>query len=268
MRVAIRSLAAVVFAFAVSAAAEDLTIVAKVSRDSGPAGTATSYLSGDRIRVVTGDGNEMIADLKTGDTTMIDHKKRQYFTVTRQDLEQLQARMKQAMNSPEMQRAQEQMKNLPPEVQKRMQAAMGGGITSAVSVQKTGTSRKIAGYNCENWTVAFGQISKSEECLTTELPLPAQAWQSYQDFAARMRGMNAAMGPIGKGITELQEKMKDMKGFPLSKTTTASFMGRSMTSTIEVTDVKKGPVPASAWEIPAGYAKVDNPMLKAGAPRM
>jgi hypothetical protein len=159
------------------------------------------------------------------------------------------------------------MKNLPPEVQKKMQAAMGG-IASSVTVAKTGASRKIAGYNCETWTVAFGQISKTEECLTTELPLPAPTLQSYQDFAAGMRGMAAAMGPMGKGLTELQEKTKDMKGFPLSRTTTASFMGRTTSNSIEVTDVKKGAVPASAWELPAGYTKVDNPMLKAGAPRM
>ena len=27
-------------------------------------------------------------------------------------------------------------------------------------------------------------------------------------------------------------------------------------------EVRKGPIPASAWEIPAGYTKIDNPMLK------
>ena len=261
MSVPTGSLAVLALAFAASAAAEDLTIVAKVTRDGGAPATATSYLSSDHVRLVMGDGNEMISDLKTGDVTMIDHKKRQYFVVTRQDMDQVKARMQQAMDSPEMKRAQEQMKSLPPDVQKKMQAAMGG-LSASVSVQKAGTTRKIAGYSCENWTVAFGTISKSEECLTTELPLPAPVWQSYQDFTTRMRGMTAAMGPMGKMVTELQEKTRDMKGFPLSKTTTASFMGRSTTSTVEVTDVKKGPVPASAWDVPSGYAKVANPLLK------
>lgn len=266
MRAPIRSLAAVAFALAVPAAAEDLTIVATVTRDSGPAGTVTSYLSSGRVRLATGDGNEMISDLKTGDVTMIDHKKRQYFTITRQDMEQLQARIKQAMNSPEMQRAQQQMKNLPPEIQKKMQAAMGG-IASSVTVQKTGSTRKIAGYNCENWAVSLGQISKSEECLTTELPIPAQDWQLYQEFADGMRGMAGAMGPMGQAVADLQEKTKAMKGFPLAKTTTVSVLGRAATTTIEATEVRKGPVPASAWQVPAGYAKVANPMLK-GAPGM
>lgn len=266
MRVPIRSLAALALALAVPAAADDLTIVSKVTHDGGPPTTATSYLSSDHARMASTDGNEMIADLKTGDITVVDGRKRTYFVITRQDIDRLTARVQQQTDSPEMQRAQAQMKNLPPEVQKRMEAAMGG-LASAVTVQKTGTTRKIAGYNCENWTVAFGEISKSEECLTSELPLPAQAWQAYQDIATRMRGFTAAMGPMAKGISDLQEKMKEMKGFPLSKTTTASFMGRSTRTSSEVVEVKRGAIPASAWQVPAGYSKVDNPMSK-GAPSM
>jgi hypothetical protein len=251
-------------ATAATASADDLTITAKVTRDNGPATTTTSYVSGDHIRFGTGEA-DVIADLKSGDMTMIDNKKRQYFVITRKDLDQMQARMKDAMNSPEMKRAQEQMKNLPPDVQKKMQAAMGG-LSASVTVQKMGSTRKIAGYNCESWTVSYGTMVKNEECLTTELPLPAQVWTSYQDFAARMRGMSAAMGPMSKGIGEIQEKTKEMKGFPLARTTSSSFMGRASTSTFEVTEVKKGAVPASAWQVPAGYAKIDSPMAKMGAP--
>ena len=35
-----------------------------------------------------------------------------------------------------------------------------------------------------------------------------------------------------------------------------------MTSASEVTEVKRGPIPASTWEIPAGYKKVESPMLQ------
>src|SRR5262249_34152740 len=126
--------------------------------------------------------------------------------------------------------------------------------------------RKVAGYNCEDWTVAIGTMSKTEECLSTELPLPAQSWAAYKDFAESMTGAMTAMGPMGKGFAELREKMKDLKGYPLSRTTTSSVLGRTTTSTTEVTEVKKGAIPASAWEVPAGYTKVDNPMLKGMAP--
>jgi len=144
-----------------------------------------------------------------------------------------------------------------------MQAAMGGLVSSMI-VQKTGATRKIAGYTCENWTVTLGQISKTEQCLTTELPLPVQAWDAYRDFANSMMGMMSAMGPLAKGLAEMQEKMKDMKGYPLAVTTTTTMMSRPTITTTEVVEIKRGPVPASAWQVPAAYTKMENPMAKGG----
>ena len=149
MRFSTHSLAVLTLALAGPAAADDLTILSKVTRGEEPPTTATSYLTSDHVRVIQGEGREMIADLKTGDVTMVDGRKKQYFVVTRQDMDQPKARIQQQANSPEMQRAQEQMKNLPPEVQKKMQAAMGS-LVGSVIVQKTGATRKIAGYACEN----------------------------------------------------------------------------------------------------------------------
>lgn len=250
---------------ALPAGADDLTIVSKMTRDGGEPTTATSYLSSDHARMVQPDGQEAILDLKTGQTTVIDGRKKEYFVVTRQDMDQMKAKLEQTMNSPEMKRAQEQMKNLPPEVQKRMQGMMGGAAGS-FDVKKMGTTRKVAGYNCDNWTITLGQFSKTEQCVTTELPVPAQSWDAYRGFAEGMRGMMASMGPMAKGMAEIAEKMKEMRGYPLASATSASFMGRSSSSSSEVVEVKKGPIPASAWEVPAGYRKVDNPMLKAMAP--
>jgi len=68
-------------------------------------------------------------------------------------------------------------------------------------------------------------------------------------------------------MTTMQEQLKKLKGFPLANTTTTSVMGHRSVSSSEVTSIKQGPIPASAWEIPAGYKKVDNPMTKAMARR-
>ena len=257
--------AAALLTAALPAAADDLTIVSKITSDGGAPTTVTSYLSSDHARMVQAEGQEAILDLKTGQITVIDGRKKEYFVVTRQDMDQMKTRMQQTMNSPEVQRAQEQMKNLPPEMQKRMQGMMGA-IAGNFDVKKMGTSRKIAGYNCDNWTITLGQFSKTEQCVTTELPVPVQSWDAYRGFAEGMRGMMASMGPMAKGMAEIAEKMKEMRGYPLATTTSANFMGRSSSSSSEVVEVKKGPIPASAWEVPVGYRKVDNPMLKAMAP--
>jgi hypothetical protein len=171
------------------------------------------------------------------------------------------ARMRDQMNSPEMKNAQQSMKNVSPEDQKKMDAATNAMF--AFDVSKTGTTRKIAGYTCENWKVTMGQFSTSEECLTNDLQFPAQAWTMYREFADSMKGMMGAMGPMAKSVTTMQEQMKKMKGFSLATTTTVDVMGHKSVSTTEVTEIRRGPIPASAWEIPSDYTKVDNPVLKA-----
>ena len=257
--------AAALLSAALPAAADDLTIVSKITRDGAEAATATSYLSSDHARIVSPEGQDVLLDLKTGQFTVIDGRKKEYFVVTRQDMDQMKTRLQQTMNSPEMQRAQEQMKNAPPEVQKRIQGMMGA-MAGSFEVKKTGTSRKIAGYNCDNWTITFGQFSKTEQCSSTEVPIPVQAWDTYRDFAEGMRSTMAAMGPMGKGMADIAAKMKEVRGYPLAVTSTTTVMGRSRTSSTEVVELKKGPIPASAWDLPAGYKKVDNPMLKGMPP--
>jgi uncharacterized protein DUF4412 len=261
MRRGIRSLAALILFTGVPAIAQDLTVVSKVTRDGGPPQVSTSYVSSDHVRMAQGDGKESIVDFNTGQMTTLDSKKKTYYVTTRQDMDALAARVKEQMNSPEMKKAQETMKNMSPEDRKKMDAAMGGMF--AFDVQKTGTTRKIAGYTCENWTITMGQFSKSEECITSDLQLPVKAWEMYQSFAESMKTMMAAFGPMAKNMAKMQDQFKKMKGYPLANTTTVDIMGHKSVVASEVTDVKRGPIPASAWEIPAGYTKVDNPMLKA-----
>ena len=187
-----RALTLLLSAVAIPAFATDLTIVSKVSRNDAPPQTTTSYIAEDHVRMSHGDGHETIVDLKSGQMTTLDNKKKTYYVTTRQDMDAFAARMKEQMNSPEMKKAQEQMKNMPADQQK----AMSGMFT--FDVHKTGTTRKIAGYTCENWIMKMGQMSTTEECLTNDLQYPAQAWTMYKNFADTMRSAMSAMGPMAQ----------------------------------------------------------------------
>jgi hypothetical protein len=233
------------------AAADDLTIVSKVGGGKNAPTTTTSYYASDRMRVVNPDGQEFMAEFASGNITMIDNKKRQYSVVTPQEIEAASAKMQAQMKQME-----EQMKSLPQAVRDKMGL---GGLAQAVNVQKGEGGREIAGYSCDNWVVTMGEMMKQEQCLTTELQYPAPAWDAYKNFAA---SMSAAAGPMGKGMQQMYEKFKDMKGVPLASTSTVKVLGKSSTSSTEVSEVKKGAIPASAWEIPAGFKKVDSPMAK------
>jgi hypothetical protein len=108
----------------------------------------------------------------------------------------------------------------------------------------------------------MGQFSRTEECLTTGLKFPPQAWEMYQAFAENMKSMMAAMGPMAKSAARMQEQLRKMRGYPLASSTTVDIMGHKSATSREVTAVKQGPIPASAWEIPAGYTRIDNPMVR------
>lgn len=252
-----RALTLVILAVTIPAFASDMTIVSKVTRNDAPAQTAISYISDDHVRMSHGDGRETIIDLKSGQMITLDNRKKTYFITTRADMDAFAARMREQMNSPEMKKAQEAMKNMPAEDRKRMDAMMSA---FSFDVHKEGTSRKIAGYSCENWIVKMGRFSTSEECVTNELKLPEQVWTLYKNFLDTMR---SATGPMAKNAANMQEQFRKMKGFPLATTTTVDIMGRKSVSTSEVTEVRPGSIPSSAFEIPSGYTKVDNPTIAA-----
>jgi hypothetical protein len=242
--------------FAASPAFADLTITSNYSKDGAAPQTATSYISGDHARMSQPDGNQVIVDFTSGTMTMIDAAKKTYWTMTKADWDAVAAKMNETMNSPEM-------KNLPPEVQEKMQAMMGGMMT--VNVEKTGKTRTIAGYKCQEFNISIGTFSKSTECVTEELKLPAQSWAKYREFTDRLKTMMAAMGPMAKSVGTMQEQLKKVQGFPIATNTTISIMGRTSSSTSEVTSVKEGAIDPSAWQVPAGFKKVDSPMARAMA---
>jgi len=261
MKFEIRSLPLLAFFLAAPLLADDLTIVSKVTRDGAAPKTSVSYLSADRVRVAQGDGKEVIVELGSGRMTTLDDAKKTYFVTTREDLEKFAERLKEQMNSPEMRKAREAMKNLPAEDRKRADEAMGGMFD--VEVRKAGTARRIAGYPCEDWIVSIGRFSRSEECLTQDLKFPAQAFDMYRGMADSMKSVMASFGPMAADASKMTEQFKKMKGYPLANTTTVDVMGHKSVVATEVTEIRRGPIPASAWEIPAGYRKTDNPMLKA-----
>jgi hypothetical protein len=223
------------------AAAEELTIVSTVS--GGPRGgtkTSTQYLGATKVRTSDGE-NDTIMDVATGRITVIDHGKKEYYEFTREDMDAATRKM------------QESMKNLPPAFAEKM---MGGALPD-VKVEKTGAPRKVAGYDCETYVASMGEGFKYEVCTTTAIQPPAQYFDA-------MKGRYAMMGPMARRFEKMFDEMKKIKGFPIAMTSTVSMMGMKQETRSEATEIKKGPIAASAFEVPAGYKKKESPFSKMG----
>jgi hypothetical protein len=236
--------------------AEDLTIVYKTTGPGGP-GTSTTYYSSEKMR--TGDAErDTIIEYGTGRIVTIDHKKKEYSEFTAAEME---AAMK-AMQA-KMQEANAQMQNMPPAVREKMEQMMGGGAT-AVTVTK-GATRKVAGYDCQDYDVKVGTLMTMDLCASTAVAPPAANVDPSK--YASMVGPAAALAsnPMFKGFAKLADEMKKIQGFTLAETAKMSMMGRSFDSSKEATEVKKGAVSASAFDVASiakGYKKVEHPMAK------
>src|SRR5450432_168260 len=183
-----------------SCAAEDLTVVSSVITNGKPGGSDTNYISGDHIRHSQSQGTDVIIDLKTGTMTNINEKKKNYFVMTKQDMETMQAKMAERMSDPKMKQAMAMMQG------------MTSSMASSTEVKKTGVTRKVAGYACEEWLIDMGGMVSMTECVTNDLKYPVQSWAALADFQESMRkSMN--FGPSAKSGADYAEKMKSIKGF-------------------------------------------------------
>ena len=254
-----RMLAAVAVAsvLAAPAFAEDLTIVFKTTGGGG-GGTVTHYFSSDKVR--TGDAdNETVMDYAAGKIVSVDHKKKEYSEITFAEME---AGLKAAAAKMDEASAQmqQQMASMPPAMREKMEQMMGGAA-SAVTVTKGGT-RQVAGYTCQDYTLAMGQAMTMKMCATTALQYP----MDYRKFQA-LAGSAAAMAnnPMFKGMGKMVEEMKKIEGLTIAESTSMKMMGRSSESSREAVEIKKGPIPAAAFDVAAltqGYKKVPHPVTK------
>lgn len=223
------------------AAAADLTIVYKVTGSDGKASTATDYYTHDKFR--SGDGaHDSIFDVAAGRIVTIDHARKEYSEMT---VAEMEAAVKAA--AAQMDAA---MQNMPPAMREKMAGMMGAG---GVKVTPGSDSRTIAGYPTQPYVITIGP-SRTETWNTTALTPPLDAGE--------MTRLQALAGPAGRSMGNALEEFKKIKGMALASSSTVSVMGRTITTSREATEVKTGPVPATAFEIPAGYKKVDSPLAK------
>jgi hypothetical protein len=225
--------AAALLAAAAALPAEDLTILSKVTTNSADS-TSQQYITSTYSRSAS-EQSDSIVHFPTGKITMIDHKKKEYWEST---LEEMAAYWDKTMR---------EFRGTPMEDM--------FGLRDEPKVEKIAGTRKIAGYDCNRYSLEIGDILEVETWAAPGLEPPAPYYDGRKVSAA-------AMGPMGKTFEKMYDEFKKIKGFPLS-TAIIVRTPMSRTQTVEeATEVKKGPIPESTFAVPAGYKKVKSPFVK------
>jgi hypothetical protein len=231
---------------AAPAFAEDLTVVFKTT-GAGKVGTSTAYYSADKMRTTSDGAGDMIIEYGPGRIVSIDHKRKEYSETTIAEMDAALARMAAKM--------QESMAALPPAMRQMM-----GDTAASVTVTKGGV-RKVAGYDCQEYTLALGTSNTMQVCASAAVAPPAVR-ADYRKYTS-LAGM--ASSPMFKSFAKLGEEMRKIQGFVLADVSSMKMMGQSIQTSREATEVKKGPIPASAFDLAAiapGYKKVPHPLTK------
>ena len=215
-----------------AAGADDLTIVSRVTPSKGSPTTSTQYITATKIR--TSDGQfDTIVDVASGKMIHVEHKKKRYYESSFEEMRAHFAELEAMMQSnPAME-------------------MMFGDVTQ-VQVEKTSESRSVAGYDCQKYVLSLGKNFTFEIWATTQLEFPIE----YYD-ARKM--LYASMGPMASRFEKMFEEIKKVGGFTLASTVDSKILGMKVRVETEATEVRKGPIPADAFEPPAGYKKKKSP---------
>ncbi len=197
-----------------------------------------------------GAGNFMISNSAARTVTFVDPSKRQYMQL---DLAELS---RDASNA---------MKAAPSMVSMK--------VTDVhVSMEPLGAGEKIEGYSTlkyrltESYTMdltMMGNETKTPTHTTSDIwiapALNALMNPSARPDVGKIAEATGPMAPLTSAIIKAYANVKPGVMMKRVSTSVSTQSGKTHTSTTTtlISNVKKGPIPASVFEVPAGYTKVD-----------
>lgn len=203
--------------------------------------------------------NEGRATLIKGDTMfIIDDAERSYVEFDKATMEQLAKQITKAMDQ-----MKEQLAKMPPEQRAEMEQMMGkvpgmGGADQkwVVEAVDTGKSDKVDGRACRIWDIKRNGVLDDQLCVAAYSALPGKEnFQAmFQNFAKVFEEM-AKSAPMLEGMmsNEFSAQSK-VNGFPI-RSRGYDDRGKLEDDEQLVKVWREEVIPASMFEIPAGYKK-------------
>jgi len=190
-------------------------------------------------------------------------KDHNYLELSSAGLGQMAVRMDQAMAQ-----VKEKLAAVPEAQRKQVEAMMasrlGLGAPSTppqVAYEKAGDSRTVGEWNCAPYHVVVGGKASSDVCIAklSDLGLGRDDLAGLASFGAFMAKMTPALGVLRSPMTSINfdsmTKAIGFDGFPVQTTAQFGDSGRQIVVTLK--SIQRQDPPADAFDIPAGYTKID-----------
>jgi hypothetical protein len=214
---------------------------------TGEGRSETYYMPGMFKIVEKGDQQRvMIFRLDRKMMYMVNPKEKTYSEITFAEIEkQMQAVSKK--RDERMAEAKKQMEKLPPDQRKQLEEQMGRYMMfedphAKSELTGTGEKKTISGYSATKYVARKG----GTEFMTIWVTRDVKDWAAMKGDFERFSSSMGSLSQITAGISEAYQKIE---GFPIQ-----TEIG-GMTNT--VTKVERRSTPASQFDVPAGYTKVE-----------
>jgi hypothetical protein len=220
---------------------------------SGKERHAKNYYMPKMIKVVSDDRDDYtIIRLDKQEFITVNDKDKTYSETTFSDMEDAVKKASGKMNE-RLAQMQEQLKSMPEEQRKMMQSMLDKtmSLTSADSTFQVipGSEKKtISGFSCSQYLLKQGDKDLATFWTTNDLKGYKEMGNDLKDFGARLASLNPRNG------SALANGSRKIDGFPV-ETDMGGF-------TMTVTKAEPATTPATQFDIPTGYKKIDSPLIE------
>lgn len=231
----------------VSAQSPGITLINAEMRD-GKTTTTQIQMDKTHMRAETGGSIVSIFDGDAQVVRLVNLERKTYSEMSKAEMQKMSAQMSQAM---------EKMKNLPPEQRAMMENMMKGrgmpgmGATTPITYKAAG-SDKAGQWSCTRYEGTRGPDRVVDLCTVDPkaLGLTPGDFEVAKQLAEFMKSLMPQLADemTLNGTPEAQ----GFSGVPIKRT---SYSGGKVVSVSELKAIKRDPIPASAWQVPAGFKR-------------
>jgi hypothetical protein len=202
------------------------------------------------------DGGMIIAGTTI---TMIDDKRKQYREMDKESMKKMAGKASDAMAQ-----MQERMKNMTPEQRAMMEKMMGGQIPGGVTNDKpdvyeskdTGKNDTVEGRKCRIW-----HINRNGQLLEEMCVVPFSSLPGKEDFEKAFKALADAFSDLASAMPNVDKSVKArtaVNGYPV-RIRPYDGAGKLRGTETVLTKWVEEAIPASAFQVPAGYKKAEMP---------
>ena len=231
-----------------SAQSPGITLINAETRDGK---TTTTQIQMDKNHMRTdaaGGSNVFIFDGDAQVVRIINMERKTYSEMTKAEMQKMSQQMAQMT---------EKLKNMPPEQRAMMEKMMkgrgmpGAGAVTSITYKAAG-SDKAGQWSCAKYAGTRGQDHIVDICTVDPkaLGLTPGDFEVAKQLAEFMKSLMPQLADeiALNGTPEAQ----GFSGYPIKRT---SYSNGKVSSVSELKEIKREPIPASAWQVPAGFKR-------------